>query len=330
MGTYGIKASRIGYDVDTASDRQLAFSSDWQLLPIEYEDTYTWGLDSEDLPYEHGLGYPPVARGWIEDTSGNVYLSEFDTPLIINSTYVIVPGIPKTGEYIDGEWILVPDSNYVGYKYHYKVFRRSLQTEYTAPVINISDATQQIDADYGILISLPGKDVDSSDDRDFCIRSDRRQLMVHQSGITAETVTRSLSFTASSASNGNTLISTTSVFLPSDTWKYVYNTVDYTGATIIEYVNSTTVKLSENIGDIWDGDLIALDNSSTIAVEHGLGYSPMFFAFLNTGGENWITFSSGADDAYVTVDQDIIYFTTYYDGYKWAYILFKDTLTHNG
>jgi hypothetical protein len=66
----------------------------------------------------------------------------------------------------------------------WKVFRRPLKTNYKASAYNPTDDTKGVDSDYGIIVSLPGKDINSIDKRDFCIRSDVRQLMVHQSGYT--------------------------------------------------------------------------------------------------------------------------------------------------
>ena len=40
MSEYGIRVSRSGYDVDIASDKQLALSSDWPLLPLEAEGVF--------------------------------------------------------------------------------------------------------------------------------------------------------------------------------------------------------------------------------------------------------------------------------------------------
>lgn len=330
MSDYGIKTSRIGYDVDTASDRQLAFSSDWPLLPIEYENTYTWAIDTEDQTYAHGLGYPPVVIGWFEDTNGNVYSSEYYIALTVDSTYVYIPGIPTTYEYIGGEWVEVPLEEYVGWKVHIKIFRRSLLSVYTGANINVTDATPDPDEDYGIHVSLPGKDVDSTDDRDFCVRSDRRQLILHQSGITDYTEVRYFDFTVSSSSTGNTLVSTTPVFSPLDVWTEITNTTDFTSTMIIEYINDTTVKVLDTIGDTWDGDAVT-SGSATLSVYHNLGYSPMFFSFLNySGSDLWQVFNSGADDAYISVTDESLIFTTFYDGLRWAYLIFKDTLTENG
>lgn len=167
---YGIKTSRIGFDVNTASDKQLAFSSSWPLLPIEAEGDET--ILAEDPPaptvqaiYTHNLGYVPVFI--VERTSG--YVFAFQGSFHCDDTSLWFDGYVE--EDMDIKW---------------KIFRRPMLTNYEAPNVNITDATQGEDSDYGILVSLPGKDISSTDKRDFAIRSDVRQLMVANSGYTAE------------------------------------------------------------------------------------------------------------------------------------------------
>lgn len=168
MSISGVKVSRIGYDVNTASDKQLAFSSEWPLLPIEAEGDITIeapvggpGNVSVDI-YTHSLGYNPVF--YVQRVSGGNFFPGWvscDTNKLYFSGYV--------SSAINLKW---------------KVFRRDLLTNYLSGNYNITDATKIIDGDYGIFISLPGKDIMSTDKRDFSIRSDVRQLMIHQSGYT--------------------------------------------------------------------------------------------------------------------------------------------------
>ena len=169
----GIKVSRTGYDVNTASDKQLAFSSEWPLLPIEAEGDITInvpgggaGIVTQTL-YTHNLGYEPVFYAH-RVSGGFCSLSYFrcDDEKVWFSGYVSAN--------INIKW---------------KVFRRPIKTNYEASNINLSDATPGVvDDDYGILVSLPGKSVESTDKRDFGIRSDCRQLMIHKSGYTPSKV----------------------------------------------------------------------------------------------------------------------------------------------
>lgn len=163
---YGIEVSRVGYDVDTASDKQKAFSSNWPLLPIEAEGDITIsppvggpGTVNVEI-YAHSLGYNPVF--YVQRTSGGAFFpgwTSCDTSKLYFSGYV--------SSAINLKW---------------KVFRRDLLNNYFSGNYSVTDATQTGDGDYGILVSLPGKSVNSTDKRDFSIRSDVRQLMIHQSG----------------------------------------------------------------------------------------------------------------------------------------------------
>lgn len=167
---YGIKTSRVGFDVHTASDKQLAFSSSWPLLPIEAEGDITLtpeaggGWVTEDF-HTHSLGYTPIFM--VERVSGTPLY--FPLYIHCNATKIWFDGYLEAA--ITFKW---------------KVFRRALKTNYEAPNTDVTDATQETDSDYGILVSLPGKSVYSTDKRDFGVRSDVRQLMVAKSGYTAE------------------------------------------------------------------------------------------------------------------------------------------------
>lgn len=171
MATHGIKVSRNGFDVKTASDKQLAFSSEAPLLPIEAEGTYTIesGSKTYDI-YTHGLGYYPVFSVW-KETSGNRYHLSENSGVYVSTTKLSYDG------YSAEEYTL-----------HWKVYRRNLRNNYTSENINTTDATEEDSGDFGLLVSLPGKDVSSTDKRDFGIRSDVRQLMIHKSGYIDESL----------------------------------------------------------------------------------------------------------------------------------------------
>ena len=181
----GLKVSRIGFDVNEASDKQLAFNSEWTLLPIEAEGDFDvtddmYGLTSVDI-FTHNLGYAPVFMvcaymnngETIDDISGMI-------DVYCNSTklYGVV-----SADYDQTTFVRKPVNCHI----HWKIFRRDIVTQYSSPNINITDATKEKDGDYGFIMTLPGKDIRSKDLRDFSIRSDVRQLMVAKSGYTQNT-----------------------------------------------------------------------------------------------------------------------------------------------
>ena len=181
----GVIVSRKGYPVEIASDKQLAFSSEWPLLPIEAEGTFdvTSGSTYDEDIHTHDLGYPPVFMYWFDDGT-NLYP---------------IGRLIRTNFYVNDTKLRI-DSNFTANTgtFHWKIFRRSLLTDYESEIIETTDATEDDSDDYGILVSLPGKDISSEDKRDFGIRSDVRQLMIHQSdGTTAssgETITHNLGY----------------------------------------------------------------------------------------------------------------------------------------
>lgn len=168
----GIKVSRQGYDVNKASDKQLAFSSEWPLLPIEAEGTFdvTNGTSYDESIYTHGLGYVPVFMYWLE-VSGKLYqISDFIFPNV---------WIDDTELYIDDYFLSSSGT------LHWKIFRRDLLTNYDSGNLISTDATEEDSGDIGILVSQPSKSVWSNDKRDFSVRSDTRQLMIHMTGYTS-------------------------------------------------------------------------------------------------------------------------------------------------
>jgi hypothetical protein len=165
MSDYGIKVSRTGLDANTASDKQLAFSSEWPLLPIEAEGQVTitvpsgGGYVTQDI-FTHNLGYAPVFI--IDRISGNPFY------------------FPLWG-WCNDEKIWFEGGLDESITLRWRIFRRAIETKYDGKNVNVIDSTKTDDSDYGILVSLPNKSVYSNDKRDFGVRSDVRQLMVAKS-----------------------------------------------------------------------------------------------------------------------------------------------------
>jgi hypothetical protein len=165
---YGAKFSRGGYGVGTASDKQLALSSQWPLLPIEAEGTYSVASGTQTYTiYNHGLDYVPVFMCW-EESGGEIQT--------IDASYRNV--------YADTDDLIYDSWSDSAFTLHYKVFRRELLQTYLSGTLVSTDATEGDSSSYGLKVSLDTKDISSSGDRDFSVRSDLRQLMIHQSGYT--------------------------------------------------------------------------------------------------------------------------------------------------
>lgn len=66
MSDFGIKISKEGYDITTASDQNLSFTSGLNMFKvfmtgtIQLNLTNTGGADSDEVIIEHNLGYRPA------------------------------------------------------------------------------------------------------------------------------------------------------------------------------------------------------------------------------------------------------------------------------
>lgn len=88
MTNIGIKISKPGFDVKTASDNELVFTSEYPALKIQGQGTGTRTFtDNEgfELLEEHDLGYIPFFNIWVDTGAG----------------YKMTP----FGEYQDDYWI---------------------------------------------------------------------------------------------------------------------------------------------------------------------------------------------------------------------------------
>lgn len=167
---WGIKASQLGYDVTTAADQQLLFSSSWPLLKTHIEGRFTIAdQQTPQLIVAHGLGYiPAFLYNDISGSNSELFGYYSIGPIYVNST----------GVYYDPSFTIAtgPRDIYI------RIFRYNIKTNYTAPIIQTATATQAVpDPTYTFKVSKTGKDVSSTDLRDFAIHSDSRSPLIHQS-----------------------------------------------------------------------------------------------------------------------------------------------------
>lgn len=71
MGDWGIKVSNEGYDVKTASDKNLSLKSGTNIFKVSDENSGTLAA-SASLTTAHGLGVIPFFLAFMEDTSGKM------------------------------------------------------------------------------------------------------------------------------------------------------------------------------------------------------------------------------------------------------------------
>lgn len=160
---FGVKVSLPGFSVESAADSDLYFNSSWPLLKIDDALSGTMTLTGTAADsVTHNLGYPPFVMVWSHANGFyNYYISNINSQTVAFNT---------TQAQLN-----------VGDTIRYYIFRNPLNINFQAPNINLA-ATQQgtNHQDFGIKFSKPGKDVSSTDLRDFTIHSGTKSLQVHQ------------------------------------------------------------------------------------------------------------------------------------------------------
>lgn len=149
MADYGAKGSVKGYDVKGVVDYLLQFSSSWPLLKIGDTNTFSGTVT-------HSLGYPPfhflaTSDGRVDQLASNYGV---DSSVLARASG---SGSPR-----------------------YFICRLSLTESFTAPIVSGTTSTTAAVDSHGFKVSKPGKDVSSTDMRDFSLHSSTRSLMVHK------------------------------------------------------------------------------------------------------------------------------------------------------
>lgn len=154
--SFVVKGTPPGYDVTAAADYLLSFNSSWPLVKLHETGNFTGTVT-------HNLGYPPFhllarpasgagsADGRIDEEASNYGVSNTALARFSGS------GSPR-----------------------YFIFRLDLTTNFTAPNISTSTASSAVDNDYVFKVTKPGKDISSTDMRDFALHSNTHSPMVHQ------------------------------------------------------------------------------------------------------------------------------------------------------
>lgn len=183
MADYGIKISQPFYDATKSADANLLFSSSWPTMPIAIEKTYTNILYSGDTDFDgttitlnHNLGFVPFYSVWTTTFSPRL-------------TSRFPPG--SFSPTADATNIYTDVSNAL-YQIHVTVYNISLETSVEYPFIKTSGTTAPYDNDFGIKIVKEGKDISSTDMRDFILHSRCQSPQVLTIKTEADAVTSSL------------------------------------------------------------------------------------------------------------------------------------------
>lgn len=177
----GIKISAPYYDVDTAGDINLMFSSSWPSLPVGFEKTFT--LLNTDYPklVPHGLGFPPLAMGWYKDPSSNRAVPHYNIQ------------VDKTNLYIYNDLNFGAGQTCT---YAVKAYALDISKNATYPFIQQPQGIQTTyDPNYGIKLSKEGKSANSKDLRDFIIHSRTRSpLILNVQAVNDQTTDQTLKY----------------------------------------------------------------------------------------------------------------------------------------
>lgn len=164
-----IKVARKGFDVKTAGDENLLYSSLWPVLSIFKEvPIKITNPNADTIIFEHGLGYPPMFWDFTNFTntfnlSGS---SQFFSGLFsVNEKYLkyTKPQTAATGP-IEGV---------------VQLFTLDLSKQYTAPVVNVGGVSGNIRSTRSFKLAKEGKSIHSTKLKDFVISTDARSPLIH-------------------------------------------------------------------------------------------------------------------------------------------------------
>ena len=172
-----VKVSQNGYDADTCADNQLVFSSEWPLLKIAFTGEVTIQDPTVDNDiFTHNLNYYPAFMcfyGVTTDTSGNRNTNNSISIIDLNMFTIVT-----TNKLI---WIAQPYMT-GPIRVRYYIYHQDLLKEKEYPIIKSSSTSSKLFNDYKLKVSKDGKDINSTDPRDFSIHSDYRSPMIHKTG----------------------------------------------------------------------------------------------------------------------------------------------------
>lgn len=177
INDYGIKVGFPGVDVKTAPDYQLLYNSSWPTLSIaaspQISADYAAGTSqgSTNVIYRHALGYVPL---FIPYAMSSFLSGSVPSYLEMGARQNIMAD--NTNIYFAGGF----HTNAVTLNTAIMVFPVDIETAFLAPSIkSTAPGAIVVDRNYGIKATKSGKDVNSTDLRDFTVHSSTRGPLLH-------------------------------------------------------------------------------------------------------------------------------------------------------
>lgn len=165
-----IKVARKGFDVKTAGDENLLYSSLWPVLSIYKEIPVKITNPTVSVKIaDHDLGYSPMFWDFTNYTNTSI-LPGRSNLLFSNRISVSDHDIQYTGD------IFAPTGTIEGVVY---LFTLDLSKAYTAPIVKIGGAGGDARSTRGFKLAKEGKSIDSHNLKDFVITTDARSPLIH-------------------------------------------------------------------------------------------------------------------------------------------------------
>lgn len=164
----GIKVSQLGKSVENSKDYELLFSSSWPTLKIAFQGSFTIPDQTVDtIMFEHNLGYYPAFSLYYADDGYGVYASNYagsERRIAINKTHLKF----FTDNYRSGPLTI-----------YYYIYLIDLELNFTAPKLDANSGSSYYIKDYGFKIAKEGKNINSTDLRDYVIHSGTLTPTIH-------------------------------------------------------------------------------------------------------------------------------------------------------
>lgn len=178
MSDFAIKVAPPGYDIGTAADYQLTFTSEWPTLKILHTATFsiTAGQVTTQVIYTHGLSYTPLVMVIADHSyaAGSAFPSSGQGIMVDPFLYINGTALKY---YADG---FTPTSAFSG---RYFIFAQSVSDTVAATNFLTTAATAvSANNNFKVVVAKAGKDIDSTDPRDFTIHTDYKSPNVHMAG----------------------------------------------------------------------------------------------------------------------------------------------------
>lgn len=157
---FGIKISKPFRDAQTAADYDLLFNSSWPSLPVAYEGNVEMTITAAPVitSITHDLDFLPFTMYWVmfDDIVYDVQLAS------ITSSTAETDFIDRTNYNLSSDKTATV---------HFKCFNIDITVNKEYPLLRATGVDSTYDPDYGVRLVRQGKDINSTDLRDYIMHS---------------------------------------------------------------------------------------------------------------------------------------------------------------